>query len=127
MSKPDIKQINVYNVQILSIKNQLMKAKTIDELILLTNDIVNLETLILTEKKIGYDKLNQKKQKIENKINKLEKELQDSRDELDSIKGHIQLKLAEYRSAHKSHLQQNIDNAYLAYQSLTKKILDSEK
>jgi hypothetical protein len=91
--------INKYNVAIMSLKNQLKNASSIDELTILASRIINLEQQILVEKSTGYKELEQEKKKVETKIDKLTRELKQAENDLNRIDNNIDLKLNGYRAA----------------------------
>lgn len=113
--------INKYNVAIMSLKNQLKNASSIDELTILASRIINLEQQILVEKSTGYKELEQEKKKVETKIDKLTRELKQAENDLNRIDNNIDLKLNGYRSA----LQAKIEGLTNDFNNMQELILQS--
>ena len=113
--------INKYNVAIMSLKNQLKNASSIDELTILASKIINLEQQILVEKSTGYKELEQEKKKVETKIDKLTRELKQAENDLNRIDNNIDLKLNGYRSA----LQAKIEGLTDDFNNMQELILQS--
>jgi hypothetical protein len=91
--------INRYMVAIISLRNQLKNASGIDELTLIASKIIDLEQQILVEKTAGYKELEKEKCNVENKIDKIKRELRRLEDDLHSIDNKIDLKVNVYRKA----------------------------
>jgi predicted nucleic acid-binding Zn-ribbon protein len=113
--------INKYNVAIISLRNQLKNASSIDELTILASKIIDLEQQILVEKSTGYKQLEQEKKKVENKIDKLTRELKQAENDLYRIDNNIDLKLNGYRSA----LQAKIEGLTEDYNTIQQLIINN--
>jgi septal ring factor EnvC (AmiA/AmiB activator) len=90
--KPNFDIINKNKVAIKSLRTQLAKAKTVEELSSIAADIVELETQIAFEKSAGYAKYQAEKKKISMKIDKLQRSIKRSETVIDIINKHIEYK-----------------------------------
>ncbi len=90
--KPNFDIINKNKVAIKSLRTQLAKAKTVEELSSIAADIVELETQIAFEKSAGYAKYQAEKKKISMKIDKLQRSIKRSENVIDIINKHIEYK-----------------------------------
>jgi predicted nucleic acid-binding Zn-ribbon protein len=89
--------INRYNVSIASLKNQIKQATGIDELTVLAGKIIDLEQQILVEKTAGYKELEKEKSVVEDKIDRIKRELRRLEGDLQHIDNKIDLKVNVYR------------------------------
>lgn len=103
---PSFDAINKHNVAIQSLRNRLKAAKGIDELTNLAARIIELENKILTEKTVGYKKLEVEKKVIETRISKLSRELNKATLDLSRVDNSLDYKLNGY----KQKLQTRIDS-----------------
>ncbi len=113
MSKPLTKKdlprfaaINKYNVAIKSLRNKLKTAKGLDELTNIAAKIIELENQILVERTNGYRQLEDEKKTIENRIDRLQRELQNANHDLKRVGNSLDHKLNGYRKK----LQTKIDS-----------------
>lgn len=104
MSKPNFARINKCRVQIESIKVQLRKVTTLDDLMELSDAIIQLEILILTENSSGYTTLNEEKKKVQHKIDDLQKKLDLAEFQLKDIESRLDKKLHAYKKTYEERL-----------------------
>jgi hypothetical protein len=108
-SKPNFDIINKNKVAIKSLRIQLSKADSIEELTDLAAEIVELETQIAFEKSAGYKLYQAEKKKIANKIDKLNRCVNRNKSLIELIDSKI-----EYKTS-KKELSQNIDEIQEIY------------
>ena len=114
--KPNYDIINKNKVAIKSLRTQLSKAKTIDELSFIAAEIVNLENQIAFEKSAGYAKYQAEKKKLSNQIDKLQRTIKRS----ESILSIIDQQL-EHKTSNKE-LKEHINDLEKYYKENMRKI-----
>ncbi len=119
INQPNFEKINKYNVTIMSLKNQLKASTNIDELTMIAGKIIELEHQIIVEKTAGYKSLEKERKEIENKIDKIRRELKRAEDELARVDGTLDFKLNGYRIA----LQNRIEVLSDEYNEIAKHIV----
>lgn len=102
---PSFEKINRYNVAIISLKNQLKTAISVDELTVIASKIIDLEQQIVVEKAIGCRELEKEKKDLINHVSKLRRNIRRAEDDLQRIDNYINLKI----SGEKEMLQTRID------------------
>lgn len=115
-SKINFERINKFNVAIASLKNQLKNVANIDELTLITSKIIDLEQQIIVEKTAGYEKLEKEKKEIEEKIDRIKRDLRKAEDDLQRVGNNLELKINGYKKT----LQTKIDLLNDEYSCLVK-------
>jgi len=118
--QPRFERINKYSVTIASLKNQLRIADNIDELNILAGKIIELEQQIIIERSAGYKKLEREKKEIEDKIDKIKRELRRAENDLDRVGNAIDFKINGYKKS----LQVKIDSLSEEYNSLVGKLVE---
>ena len=120
MDQPSFEKINKYNVAIKSLKNQLKNSNSIDELTIIAGKIIELEQQIVVERGAGYRQLERERKEVENKVDKIKRELRRAEDELARIDSTLDLKVNGYKKT----LQLKIDALGEEYNIIAEKIND---
>lgn len=115
---PSFAKINKYNVAIASLQNQLKASTSIDELTSIASKIIEFEQQVILEKTLGYKKLEKEKQTIENKIDKIRRELKRAEDDLQRVGNNLDLKVNGMRKT----LQLRIESLNEEYNELVNKV-----
>lgn len=97
VEKPNFDKINRINVAILSLRNQLRGTKNIEDLTRLASQIANLEHQAVIEKSQGYQVLEKKRKIVEDKVDKMRRQLKKEEDKLQNLDNTIYAKIAGYR------------------------------
>jgi septal ring factor EnvC (AmiA/AmiB activator) len=117
-NKPCFEKINKYTVAIASLKNQLKNAESIDTLTSLAGKIIELENQIIIERTVGYKYLEKERKEIEDKIDKIRRELRRAEEELRRVDNQLDHKVNGYKKL----LQNRIDNLGNEYNILAKQL-----
>lgn len=118
VDQPSFEKINKYNVAIQSLKNQLKQASSLDELTILAGKIIELEQQIVIEKSTGYKQLEKERKDIEQKIDKIRRELHRAEADLSRINNTLDFKINGYKKT----LQAKIDSLGEEYNLLASDI-----
>ena len=114
--KPNYDIINKNKVAIKSLRTQLSKAKTVEELSAIAAEVVELENQIAFEKSAGYVKYQAEKKKIANQIDKLQRTIRRN----ESIISIIDKQL-EHKTSNKE-LKEHINDLARYYKENVRKI-----
>lgn len=120
MTSPNFSAINVYNVAIVSLKNKLKSVTDIDELIVVSKKIIELEKKIFAERSAVYKDLEKKKQQIEQRIAKINKALEAAQDELKRITISIDVRVNSYKKS----LETRIETLSKEFAELSEQLTD---
>lgn len=107
----DFNTINKYNVQVLSLKNKLKVASDVEEISCIATRIVELENSIMLERTTRFKILEKEKKEIENRIDKIRRELKRAEDDLRIIDSSITVRIDGY----KEKLQEQIEELTREY------------
>ncbi len=110
MSKPNFGKINKALVQIESVKVQLRKVTTLEDLMQLADIIVQMEILLVTENSTGYNALNDEKKKVQHKITDLQKNLEMAESQLKDIETRLNKKLRTYKKTYEERILELVPN-----------------
>jgi predicted nuclease with TOPRIM domain len=114
MNEPQFEKINKINISINSLKNKLKSSKGIDELTDIAGQIIELEKQIIAEKTTGYKKLEKDKKLVESKIDKIQRELKQAKEELNRLDNNLIIKVDRYKNT----LQKKIEILNIEYNQI---------
>jgi hypothetical protein len=117
--KIDFSKINIIKCSILSLKNQLKSAASIDELTVITSKIIDLEQSIADEKLAGYQQLNITRRILEAKLSGMPERSKVIEYELNRVT----LTLIHKLNGYKKVLDKKIDTLHTDYDELQKNII----
>ncbi len=111
--KPDFISINKYSIAINSLQNKLINATSLDEILLISDKIIQLEKEIIIEKTSSCKEIEKEKKEIENKIDKIKRDLRKEEDYLKQVDNKLNLKV----NSHKKLLENKITFLQSEYNS----------
>jgi len=115
---PNFRKINAAKVRIHSLRNKINKTEDLDTITNMMAEVLLLEDEILREKTKGYKLLETKKKSIEEKIEKMARELYKLEDEL-SI---VDLELKQKTEKAREELAQKIKILEIEYNAVSEKL-----
>lgn len=115
---PNFRKINAAKVRIHSLRNKINKTNDINTITNMMAEVLTLEDEILREKTKGYKLLESKKKSIEDKIQKMARELYKLEDEL-SI---VDLELKQKTEKAREELAQKIKILEIEYNAVSEKL-----
>jgi len=113
--------INRHNVAIASLRNQLRNATGIDELTAIAGKIIDFENKVLLERSAGYKQLEDEKKRVEEKMDRLKRDLEKTITERDLIANALDNKLNGYKKT----LQNKIDLLTAEYNNVLENMSDA--
>lgn len=117
VDRPSFDKINRINVTIRSLRNQLRVTTDISKLSQIAHKIAELEEQAVIEKSRGYKQLEKRKKTIEDKIDKMKRQLSRAESELQQVDNSLHHKVDGYRKL----LQMRINMLHEEYSYLNVK------